>query len=136
MRSIRFTTYVAPLALALGWAACISTGPNQPGSWGSDQAVVTRINGVTTLEILAGGCYGSYGELDRPVPSGTFLVSGQYTQLTGAFPGKVVYPATYSGISTDLQLTITIAVPALQTSFGPFVLTRGVEHSWGPCRYP
>ncbi|MGH7533828.1 MAG: hypothetical protein ACREL4_11110, partial [Gemmatimonadales bacterium] len=112
------------------------TGPDRSGSWGSDQVVVTRINGVTTLEILAGGCYGSYGELDRSIPAGTFLVPGQYTQLTGVFPGKLVYPATYSGSSTDLELTITIAVPALHTAFGPFVLTRAVDHNWKPCLYP
>ena len=93
-------------------------------------------NGVTTLEILASGCYGSYGELDQPIPSGTFVVAGRYTQLMGVFPGKVVYPATFSGVTADRQMTITIAVPAVQTSFGPFVLTRGVKHSWEACRYP
>lgn len=136
MRTTLLVKYAALLAIGLAWGACSSTAPDEPGSWGSDQVALTITNGVTTLEILAGGCYGSYGELDQPIPSGTFLVSGRYTQLTGVFPGKVVYSATYSGVRTDRQMTITIVVPALQTSFGPFLLTRGVDNRWGACRYP
>ena len=136
MRATAFVRYAAPFALGLALMACSSTAPDEPGVWGSDQVALALTNGVTTLEILASGCYGSYGELDQPIPSGTFVVAGRYTQLMGVFPGKVVYPAALSGVTADRQMTITIAVPAVQTSFGPFVLTRGVKHSWEACRYP
>jgi hypothetical protein len=136
MRTTVFVNCAARLALALSLSACSSTAPDEPGSWGSDQVAITIKNGVTTLEILAGSCYGSYGELDQPILPGTFLVSGRYVQLTGVYPGKVVYPATYSGVRADNQMTITIAVPALQASFGPFLLTRRVDSGWEPCLYP
>ena len=137
---MRIRTCVVLLALVVVEGACSSTAPetapDEPGSWASDQAALTTTNGVTTLEILASGCYGSYGVVNQSIPPGTFRVSGQYTQLMGVFPGKVDYPATFSGVKTDSQLTITVAVPALSASFGPFVLTRGVQKNWVRCLYP
>ena len=131
MRPNRFVGFAAALAVA-----CSSTAPDVPGPWGSDQVALAFTNGVTTLQILASGCYGSYGELDQPVPSGTFVIAGRYTQLMGVSPGRVVYPATFSGVTADRQMTMTVAVPALQRSFGPYVLRRGVVHNWESCKYP
>ena len=136
MRTTVFARFATQLVLALAGGACAVTAPFEPESWGSDRATLELINGVTTLRILASGCYGSYGELDQPIPTGTFRVAGQYTQLSGAFPGKTVYPATYTGMKGDSQITVTITVAALLASFGPFLLTRGVHNTWARCLYP
>lgn len=107
------------------------------GAWGSAQAGLALGDSGATLKILAsGGCYGSYGTFDEPVSTPTFDVTGTYTQLTGAYPGKVQYAARFSGSLAGDQLTLTVAVPRLGGAIGPFVLTRGDTLSWHACLYP
>jgi hypothetical protein len=105
--------------------------------WGSDQANLTIAGTSATLVILAsGGCYGSYGEFAQALPSGAFSIPGTYTQLIGAYPGKVQYTAQFSGTVTHKQIALTVTVPALQRAFGPFALARGVTEEWPACLYP
>jgi hypothetical protein len=113
----------------------------QPGVWGSESASLAITKAGATLEGLSlrlpdGGCFGSYGESPQPIPNGPFSIAGTYTQLTGFFPGKIQYAAHYSGFVEGDRLSITITVPALQQSIGPFVLTNGVNNAWSPCLYP
>ena len=108
----------------------------QSGVWGSSLASLATTGGGATLQILAGDCYGSYGTIGAPIPRGPFALAGTYTQLIGAYPGMIQYDATFSGSVTGNQMVITVEVPALQESFGPFDLTYGVLTSWEPCRYP
>jgi hypothetical protein len=107
------------------------------GAWGSDLASMTITGNSSNLQILAsGGCYGSYGDIGRPIPAGAFSVAGIYTQLIGAYPGKIQYSAQFAGAVTGDQMTITVTVPGLQQSFGPFHLTYGLTSSWPACEYP
>ncbi len=111
------------------------------GVWGSDKASLRMKESGGRLDILAmtlpsGGCFGSYGEVLQPIPRGRFRLSGTYTQLTGVYPGKVDYPAQFSGSVDGNTITITISVPSQQQPFGPFVLTYGVSNDWTPCLYP
>jgi len=109
----------------------------QPGVWGSSLASLAITNSGATLQILASGdCYGSYGNIGAPIPRGPFALAGTYTQLIGAYPGMIQYDATFSGSVAGNEMVITVVVPALQESFGPFDLTYGVETSWQPCAYP
>lgn len=113
----------------------------QPGVWGSENASLTITRAGATLEVLslqlpAGGCFGSYGESAEPIPNGPFFIAGFYTQLIGAFPGKIQYAAQYSGVVEGNRMSITITVPALQQAIGPFLLTNGVNNAWSPCLYP
>ncbi len=113
----------------------------QPGVWGSGSAGLTVTSGSATLDILAstlpdGGCFGSYGEMTRPIPNGAFSLPGTYTQLIGAFPGKVQYAAQYSGFVEGDRMSILVTVPLLGQTFGPFPLTHGVNNAWSPCLYP
>jgi hypothetical protein len=109
----------------------------QPGVWGSENASLTITKAGATLAVLsAGGCFGSYGESAQPIPNGPFSIAGTYTQLTGAFPGRIQYAAQYSGFVEGDRLSITITVPALQQAIGPFLLTNGVNNAWSPCLYP
>jgi hypothetical protein len=131
------------LAALLGAAsACsdhISTAANaslQHGVWGSTAASLTVADSGATLEILNGSCYGSYGQIAQPIASGHFDLAGTYTQLIGAYPGKLQYPAQYSGAVSGNALSVTISVPALQATFGPFDLAYGVSNSWTQCLYP
>jgi hypothetical protein len=122
------------LALSLG--ACASTGPDQL-AWGSDQVSLTITENSATLRFLAsGGCYGSYGEIDQPVPPGSFSLAGTYTQLTGVYPGSVQYTAQFVGVVAGRHMALTISIPAIQQTLGPFSLTPGVAKTWTPCLYP
>ena len=128
----------ASLACCLTNTACSPTAPDQARQWGSDRASLTIDQNTATLHILAsGGCYGSYGEFeDGGKLSGTFALSGAYTELTGAFPGSRRYPAGFAGTVATNQMTLSVSVPALQTSLGPFSLTAGVQKTWPACAYP
>jgi len=118
-------------------AACSVTSPDQPEIWGSDQANLTMGGASATLQILAaGGCYGSYGTFNRRLPSGAFVILGTYTQLTGAYPGRVDYAAQFSGTVSGDEVTLTVTVTTLQQDFGPYTLTRGVGELWPACAYP
>jgi hypothetical protein len=113
----------------------------QPGVWGSEQASLAITKDSATLEILsstlpAGGCFGAYGEMTQPIPNGPFSIAGTYTQLTGYYPGKIQYAAQCSGVVEGNRMSITITVPALPQTLGPFLLAAGVTNAWSPCRYP
>jgi hypothetical protein len=109
----------------------------QPGVWGSDQASLTVSDSGSTLEIVTStGCVGSYGEIDQSIPAGQFSRPGVYTQLIGAFPGKLDYAAEYSGVVEGNQMSIMVSVPALQQTMGPFTLTQGLDKTWDLCLYP
>jgi hypothetical protein len=136
---------VRAIVLSVGWpcivllssASCFPTSPSAAGVWGSQQASLSVTGDGAVLQILAsGGCYGSYGDVPVPIPSGHFQLSGTYTQLTGVYPGRVSYAATYSGTVLASELTITVTVPTLATSLGPFSLRRGVQTTWPACLYP
>ena len=125
------------LVFTLVTSGCGSTEPDQPTTWGSEQANLSIDGNVATVKILAsGGCYGSYGEIPHAIPAGTFTLPGTYTQLIGAFPGSIQYAAEYSGSIVADTMTLTISVPALQQTIGPFHLIAGVTASWSPCLYP
>jgi hypothetical protein len=118
-----------------------SNGFVQPGVWGSENASLTIAKDGASLDLLSltlpnGGCFGSYGEMPQPIPNGSFSIAGTYTQLIGAYPGKVEYAARYSGVVESSRISISITVPALQQVFGPFLLTAGVNNAWSPCLYP
>ena len=118
-------------------AACSSTEPGESTDWGSDQAGLTISESSATLQIVtAGGCYGSFGEITQPVLSSSFTLSGTYTQLMGVYPGFVEYPAEFSGTIDRGLMTLTISIPSLQQTLGPFRLSRGVVKTWPACLYP
>jgi hypothetical protein len=118
-------------------SGCDSTAPHHAAVWGSDQASVRIIENRTEVKIMAaGGCFGSYGDIDQAVPSGTFALAGTYTQLIGAYPGSRQYSAEFDGSIVGNTMTLSISVPALPQTLGPFHHTAGVTSSWSPCLYP
>ena len=107
------------------------------GTWVSDQASLTITDRGTTIQVLAsGGCVGSYGQVLQPIPTGRFSLPGTYTQLMGAYPGRVEYAAQYAGQWDGNQLTLKITVVTLPQPVGPFHLSSGMEPTWPPCLYP
>lgn len=128
----------AAWVLALSSGACASTVPDPPTTaWGSNKASLTSAQGTATIQILAsGGCYGSLGEIDQPIPFSSFTLPGTYTQLMGVYPGSVQYDAQYVGTVAGRHMTLSISIPALQQVLGPFSLTLGVVTTWPACLYP
>ena len=128
---------VVPAFLAVMGSACGSTAPDRLATWGSDQANLSLAENQATVQILAsGGCYGSYGSIDHAVLSAAFTLPGTYTQLIGAYPGSIQYAAEYTGTIAGRVMTLSISVPALQQTIGPFHLTAGVTSAWSACLYP
>ncbi|MFI5209035.1 MAG: hypothetical protein ACHQ2E_01205 [Gemmatimonadales bacterium] len=129
------TTILA--GMIAGAVACSSNSPDQPGVWGSDQASLTVEGSTGMLRILAsGGCYGSYGTFAQRLPSGAFNIPGTYSQLIGAYPGRIDYAAQFSGTTSGQQITLTVSVPDLHLDFGPYTLTHGLNQLWPACAYP
>ena len=125
----------ASLVFTLMGSACGPAAPDR-AAWGSDQASLSIADNKTTVQVLAsGGCYGSYGDIDA-VPSGTFALSGTYTQLMGVYPGRIQYPAEFAGTIVGNVMTLSISVPELQKTIGPFRLSAGVTSAWSACLYP
>src|SRR4029079_6742345 len=88
------------------------------------------------LQIRAGNCYGSFGTIPSRMPSGEFTIDGMFTQLTGVAPGHTDYSATFTGNATDNRITITMNVPTLSNTIGPFTLTYGPSNALTACLYP
>jgi hypothetical protein len=135
----RWGTLFGVVALSLGTAAACSNSTSadtlvKPGRWGSAQAILTTTDSDALLEI-GGGCIGSYGEMEEPIPAGAFALHGTYTQLMGVAPGMVVYPAHFSGTATGETVVITITVSANQT-LGPYTLTYGLGSARDRCLFP
>jgi len=115
--------------------------PLPEGIWGSAEASLSVGKTGAKLEILSlnlpsGACFGQYGDIIPHPPGGRFALPGTFTQLIGAYPGKIQYPAAYTGILLGDTLSLTVRVPGLNQTFGPYFLVRGVTNSWTPCLYP
>ena len=139
---MRLSVAVLALLGAAGLAgACMKTPTESSASlvgvWGSATAGLAVTDTGGTLRILSSGtCYGSYADVTGPVPAPTFDVAGTFTQLTGAFPGKIQYAAQLSGEVTADSLVVTVGVASLQETLGPYRLAHGVSNSWTACAFP
>lgn len=124
-------------SIALALAACSSTGPEQSSLWGSEQASLQVKESGATLQILGGqSCYGASGEITGAFGTNSFTLPGTYTQLMGAYPGYVSYPAQFSGTMVRGTISLTVSIPSTQQMLGPFVLTHGEGRTWPACLYP
>ncbi len=116
-------------------------GSLPPGIWGSAEASLAVGPAGAKLEILSlnlptGACFGMTGEIGQKISGGQFSLPGIFTQLIGAYPGRIDYAAQYSGVVAGNTISLTVTIPALELTFGPYVLVRGVTNSWTPCLYP
>lgn len=146
MPSTRQFLATAVACLGLGCATPSSTEQHGNSDWGSDAADLSIQPDKAILRLLASGsCVGSYVEVEVPVLSLAFDLTGTYTQLTGAYPGKVTHPAQVSGTFRGDLMRVTVTVPSLSAVIGPLDLTRGVSpldltrgvsHNWTNCLYP
>ena len=136
MRPLQTAPIKLALVVALMNTGCF-TDPGPSADWGSDQASLQMTESGANIQFLApGGCYGSFGVVDHPIPAGTFTLTGTFTQLMGVFPGYVQYPAEYTGTVTGGTMMLSVNVPAGASTLGPFQLTAGVTKSWSACLYP
>ena len=132
--------FTAVLGTAL---ACTDRSPTSAdtlaarGTWGSSQASLSIAdNGATLLIRASGNCYGAYSQIAQSIPAGQFILPGTFTQLIGAFPGKVETAAQFSGLVSGHEMSITITVATQEKSIGPFDLRFGVDTVWPACLYP
>lgn len=109
-------------------------GSAKLGRWGSAEALLTTTETGATLDVVASGCIGSYGDIQQRIPAGDFTLTGTFTQLMGAYPGMVVYPAQFKGSAGGDTVVITITANG-QTR-GPFTVVYGRGETRSRCLYP
>jgi hypothetical protein len=141
MHASRFLLLFLAPGLTLGCSdpppTMVAEETTQERTWVSDQASLTITADSATLRVLASGdCVGSYGQVGGPIPAHHFSLPGSYTQLIGAYPGRIDYAAHYEGQWDGNRLTLTVTVAALQQPVGPFHLTSGLKPAWPQCLYP
>lgn len=137
---MRLTPLVV-LASSLAAVACSSSTSArtvaQSGEWASDQADLIVGNASAHLSLLANtGCVSSYGDIAGRIPLGAFDLDGTYSVLTALPSGPVVYAARFSGTVQGSTMSLTVTVPDLQQTLGPFTLTYGVHQSFTQCALP
>jgi hypothetical protein len=128
------------LAVVAALGACDDDGTSgnasMPGEWRSSVAhLEIGVNG-TLIQFRDGDCYGSSGASSAPVRAGDFVLDGVFTQLMGIAPGRIDYPATFTGNATTGRIVITMTVPALSRTVGPLTLNPGTGTSLNACPYP
>lgn len=137
MPSIRQHLHIVAGCLGLGCGTPVQSEPKGSSAWGSGAAdLAVRADGATLRLLASGGCVGSYVDAAAPIASLSFDLPGRFTQLTGAYPGKVTYPAQIAGTLRGTLMRVTVTVPSLPLVIGPLDLTRGVSHNWPSCLYP
>lgn len=133
MRTLAFVFLLTAAACA---GATDAGAGIKPGTWGSDGARLVTTDTGAVISINASGCYGSYGEVKHRLPNGAFSFDGTFTQLIGAYPGKIDYAAHFTGNIVGDVISMTIDVPATQQTLGPYFVTYGVVADRGFCLYP
>ena len=122
-------------------AACDDTGTSagaraRTGIWGASGAVIRVNNGDAMIQIADGGCYGSFATTHERIPGGAFTIDGTFTQLMGVAPGRVDYSAQLSGFTAGDRMWITIDVPELSRTLGPYAFVHGTGSLRSACLYP
>jgi hypothetical protein len=106
------------------------------GEWRSTEAHVDVAANGTLIRFRDGSCYGSFAVSPAPVPPGDFTLNGVFTQLMGVAPGRLDYPATFTGSATAGRIVITMNVPSLDRTAGPLTLSPGTGPPLNACLYP
>ncbi len=112
------------LALAAGCATVTAPPTGVVGSWGGTVASLVLADSGGTLQLPCGaGAIDSAWTLSA---TGQFSASGSYFIEAGpvAAGGPTPHPAHYAGTVSGDRFTLTITVPDLNASLGPFVLIR------------
>ena len=134
MRKLAFVFLLSGAAACAG--ATDSGDGAKPGTWGSASASLVTTDSGAMISIDASGCFGSFGEVKQRLPAGTFSLDGTFTMLIGAYPGHIDYPAHFTGTVVGNTASMTIAVPAIQQTLGPYAVMYGVVSGRGFCLYP
>ena len=134
---------------ALGSIVCLAcfvtgcgesaTGPTEivaPGVWGNDQLVLTATASGATIE---SGC--DSGRIEGPVAtdqSGGFSLPGTYAFGRGGpsqagDPPLKAHSARYVGRITGQTMELTISLPELPRTLGPFQLSFGRKNLLDRC---
>lgn len=148
MRSLHPLVALATLCAIVACAADTSHGPvalgtsaplsvNAAPMWGADSANLAVTPDSAHLRYLSdNGCVATYVDAANPAGSLSLSAPGVYTQLIGAFPGKLMYPAQVNAVVNAGMVRLTVTVPALSLVIGPTDLAKGVSHVWANCNFP
>jgi len=113
------------LALLAGLACSESTLPDGPEEWGGPDATVTlSATGGSVVYLCGTGAIDAGWSIAR---GGAWRATGQYYAGGGPAPaeGRPPHRAAYDGVFQGDVLTFSVSVPDLDTTLGPFSVTRG-----------
>lgn len=130
------STDSSPSRPAIDLAAPRGRQPVQQGIWGgTDASLLVRGDGGTFQLFCA------FGSVDQPFRTdsmGRFHAAGTYTRQMGAVPpgGIPMYSGRYSGVVHGTTMSLTVFVPELGQTLGPYSLTYGVNSNLTICMVP
>jgi len=107
--------------------------PQLSGSWGGAEAILEfNAFGGKVYFACSGGVFGPGWTLDRRAQ---WKAVGFYYTEGGPLPpeGHPQHPATYEGQLQGDDLWFTVKVPELETTLGPFKVTRGAPGTGVMC---
>jgi hypothetical protein len=125
-----------PSRPAIDLVAARGQRPVKRGIWGGPGASLLVREDGGTLQLLC--AFGSIDQAVRADSTGRFQAAGTYTREMGAVPpgGIPKYAGRYSGVVHGTTMTLTISVPELEQTLGPYTLHFGVDASLLPCMVP
>jgi hypothetical protein len=115
----------APCLVAVALACSDPTAPSPTGSWGGPEVSLALTEAGGALTYLCGA-----GTIDpgwRVNGEGRFAGAGQHFFGGGPIPpeGRPPYQALYTGRFRGDRLDLSITLPELQQTLGPYALVRG-----------
>jgi len=122
---MRVTDRVLGSGLAFLLFACSSaTAPDVVGTWGGAEASLVLSAAGGDLQYQCGTSTIDPGW--TLAADGAFTASGEYFAGGGPLPpeGRAPHAATYAGEVHGTTFTITVTVPDLDATLGPYVMVR------------
>jgi hypothetical protein len=117
-------TRLAPCLMAAALACSDTTAPSPAGAWGGPEVSLLLSDTGGTLSYLCGaGTINGGWTVSR---GGEFAGVGQHFFGGGPIPpeGRPPHEALYTGRLQGDRLRLSIALPALQQTLGPYTLVR------------
>jgi len=122
---MRMLTPLLALTCLAGLGCSDPAAPAAPEAWGGPEATLILTTAGGSAEYLCGKSTIDAGW--GVEPGGHWHATGQYYTGGGPEPaeGRPPHAATYEGLFLGDVLVFSVSVPDLETTLGPYTVTRG-----------
>jgi len=118
-------TVFAFVTTVLSFACSSATAPEVVGVWGGTEASLTLTTAGGEVQYQCGAS--TIDSAWTLSPDGVFAATGEYFAGGGPVPvgGRPPHAATYAGEVAGSTFTVTVTVPDLGATLGPYIMVRG-----------